>query len=119
MPRKPKRPCSYPGCPALVDGRYCEEHKKLTDAHYNKYQRDPDTKKRYGAAWQRIRDRYVAEYPLCEICAEAGRITPSQEVHHVIPLRQGGTHDAENFMALCTPCHSRITATEGGRWGRK
>lgn len=29
MPRKPKRPCSYPGCPKLVDGQYCEEHQKL------------------------------------------------------------------------------------------
>ncbi len=26
MPRKPKRPCSYPGCPNLCDGRFCEEH---------------------------------------------------------------------------------------------
>ena len=29
MPRKPKRPCSYPGCPKLTDGRFCEEHQKL------------------------------------------------------------------------------------------
>lgn len=36
MPYKPKRPCSYPGCPALVNGRYCEEHQKIITAHYNK-----------------------------------------------------------------------------------
>ncbi|MCR1954151.1 HNH endonuclease, partial [Clostridioides mangenotii] len=23
MPKKPKRPCSYPGCPELTDGRFC------------------------------------------------------------------------------------------------
>ena len=28
MPRKPKRPCSYPGCPKLTDGRFCEEHQR-------------------------------------------------------------------------------------------
>ena len=27
MPRKPKRPCSHPGCPNLCDGQYCEEHR--------------------------------------------------------------------------------------------
>lgn len=33
MPRKPKRPCSFPGCPNLTDGRFCEEHeKKKTNA---------------------------------------------------------------------------------------
>lgn len=26
VPSKPKKPCAYPGCPALVTGRYCEEH---------------------------------------------------------------------------------------------
>ena len=29
MPKKPKRPCSYPGCSKLTDGRFCEEHAKL------------------------------------------------------------------------------------------
>ncbi len=26
LPSKPKKPCAYPSCPALVTGRYCEEH---------------------------------------------------------------------------------------------
>ena len=30
MPRKPKRPCSHPGCPELVDGRFCKKHEKNT-----------------------------------------------------------------------------------------
>ena len=41
MPRKPKRPCSYPGCPKLTEGRYCEEHAKTVNRNYNKYERDP------------------------------------------------------------------------------
>ncbi len=30
MPRKPKTPCHHPGCSALCDGYYCEEHKALS-----------------------------------------------------------------------------------------
>ena len=41
MPRKPKKPCSYPGCPELTDGRYCEKHQKQENARYEKYDRDP------------------------------------------------------------------------------
>ena len=47
MPYKPKRPCSYPGCPRLTDGRYCEEHQKIVTAHYNKYGRDPASRRSY------------------------------------------------------------------------
>lgn len=119
MPRKPKRPCSHPGCPALTDGRYCEKHQKAADAQYNKYQRDPATQKRYGAAWRRIRASYASKHPLCEQCWKDGRITPMQEVHHIIPLSRGGIHDPDNLVALCKTCHSRITAKEDGRWEGK
>ena len=99
MPYKPKRPCSYPGCPRLTSGR------------------DPASKRRYGRAWKRIRDRYIAAHPLCEQCKRAGKITPAEEVHHILPLSKGGTHVESNLMALCKRCHSEITAREGGRWG--
>lgn len=70
MPRKPKRPCSYPGCPNLTDGRFCPEHEKKEAKRYEKYDRDPNTKRRYGRAWKRIRDSYAASHPLCERCLE-------------------------------------------------
>ena len=105
MPYKPKRPCSYPGCPRLTDGRYCEEHQKIITAQYNRHERTPESKRRYGRAWKRIRDRYIAAHPLCEKCREAGRLTPAQE--------------ESNLMALCKSCHSEITAREGGRWERR
>lgn len=116
MPYKPKRPCSHPGCPNLTDGRFCEEHAKLEAKRYEKYDRDPAVKKRYGRTWKRIRDRYIAAHPLCEQCEQQGRTTLAEEVHHIKPLSQGGTNDVGNLMSLCTPCHSEITAREGGRW---
>ena len=74
MPKKPRRPCSYPGCPNLCDGQYCEEHRKQARRQYDKYERSPYVNKKYGRAWKRIRDRYVAEHPLCEMCLEQGKL---------------------------------------------
>ena len=118
MPRKPRKPCRYPGCSALTDESYCPEHKRLVAAQYNRYERTPEMKKRYKGAWPAIRRSYLKTHPLCEVCRREGRYTEAREVHHINPLADGGTHDANNLMALCKPCHSRITATEGGRWGK-
>lgn len=119
MPRKPKRPCSYLGCPELTDHRFCEAHAKQEAAWYEKYDRDPATRRRYGRAWKRIRDRYIAANPLCEECKKNNRLTPATEVHHILPLSRGGTHAVDNLMSLCTPCHSAITARDGDRWKRR
>lgn len=116
MPHKPRRPCSYIGCPKLVYGRYCEMHQKVIDKRYEHFERAPDTNRYYGKEWRRIRSRYIKEHPLCEECKKTGTLTPVQEVHHIIPIVKGGTHSEENLMSLCTSCHSRITAKEGGRW---
>ncbi len=118
MPRKPQRACQHPGCPKLTDSLYCAEHQQQATRHYNRFQRDPESNKRYGRAWKRIRDRYIKAHPLCEQCEKAGRLTPAEEVHHVLPLSHGGTNNTSNLMALCKPCHSRITAESGDRWGR-
>ena len=79
MPRKPKKPCAYPGCPNLTEGRYCPEHQSKVNSEYEKYGRDPRTKKRYGRAWKRIRDKYVMEHPFCELCFQRGIIVETEE----------------------------------------
>ena len=112
MPHKPKRPCSFPGCPALTDDRYCPEHQSVMTARYNHNERDPQTKRRYGSGWQRIRARQLAEHPLCEVCRREGHITPAREVHHIMSLTSCGTHEPANLLCLCKPCHSRITLAE-------
>lgn len=75
VPRSPKKPCAYPGCPRLTDRRFCQEHEKLDRDRYNKYERNPDVNRKYGRAWKRIRDRYAAAHPLCEQCLKEGRLT--------------------------------------------
>ncbi len=106
MPRKPKRPCSYPGCPKLTDGRFCEEHQKLENQRYEKYDRDPAAKRRYGRAWKRIRDRYMNAHPLCDRCQREGRLVKAEQVHHIKPLAEGGDHGENNLMSLCSSCHA-------------
>lgn len=75
VPRSPKKPCAYPGCPRLTDRRFCPEHEKLDRDRYNKNERSPDVNRKYGRAWKRIRDRYVAAHPLCEQCLKEGRLS--------------------------------------------
>ena len=71
MPRKPKQPCAYPGCPNLSDGRYCEQHRKLVEKNYEQYSRDPEVHKKYGRArgalskassflWMRYTTRFLS-----------------------------------------------------------
>ena len=74
MPRRPQRPCSYPGCPNLCDGQYCEEHSKLMNRRYNKFVRSADSNKKYGREWRQIRKRYAAAHPLCEMCLKVGAV---------------------------------------------
>ena len=92
MPRKPKHPCGYPGCPELTDRQYCPAHQKLVTSRYNRHGRTPEMKKRYNGAWPAIRRRFIAAHPLCEMCLREGRATAAEEVHHIVPLADGGTH---------------------------
>lgn len=36
MPYRPKRPCAYPGCLNLTDGKYRDEHRKLVGRQYDR-----------------------------------------------------------------------------------
>ena len=119
MPIKPKRPCSYPNCPKLTDGRFCEEHQRLENKRYEKYERDPAVLKRYGSVWKRVRASYVKAHPYCELCYQNGVMKEVEEVHHKKPLSQGGTHNFENLVSLCKSCHSRIHATDGTKWKKR
>ena len=125
MPRKPKRPCAYPGCPALADGKYCPKHEAVAEEkrleeqrRYNRYERSPEIVRQYGARWRRIRAEYVALHPLCEQCLKEGRMVPVEEVHHIKPIKDGGTHRFDNLMSLCQSCHTKLERELGARRGR-
>lgn len=120
MPYKPKRPCSYPGCPRLTEGRFCSKHKRERDREYNKKAR-PHKKLYKSAGWQRLRKWFLSKHPLCKECERQGRITSAQVVDHIKPHR-GDLElfwDVNNLQALCKSCHDRKTAKKDNRWGKK
>ena len=95
MPRRPKHPCRFPGCPELTDKKYCPEHTRIMNARYEKYKREPGSRRRYKGSWPEIRAAYIAAHPFCEVCyqkwLDAGcpptMVPPRTEhVHHRLPL---------------------------------
>ena len=113
MPYKPKKPCAYSGCAHLTHGRFCEEHTKQEAQRYNRYERNPESNKRYGRSWAKIRAAFLHAHPLCEMCRDDGKLTAAELVHHKRKLTDGGTNDWRNLQALCSSCHSRLHGQQG------
>ena len=119
MPYKPKKPCAYPGCPNLTSGRYCDAHKKLTDAQYDMRFRDNDARAFYHShEWKHLRQNYLIEHPFCMECWKKGKLTRATVVDHIVPIKQGGPElDESNLQALCASCHGSKSIREGSRFG--
>ena len=115
MPRKPKKPCAYPGCPNLTDGTYCDKHRKEARRQYDQYERAADVHKKYGRSWKRVRNSYIKEHPFCEECFKDGKMVLAEEVHHILPVSRGGTNEVSNLMALCQSCHTKMHIQFGDR----
>ena len=121
MPYKPKKPCAYPGCPNLTDGRYCPEHKKLMDKQYDQYVRSrPAAAFYHSHEWKKKRANFLIEHPFCIECWKQGRLTKAQIVDHIQPISMGGALlDDENLQSLCPSCHTRKSIIEGSRFGKR
>ena len=69
--------------------------------------------------WQMLRLSKLSADPLCERCRKEGRLTPADQVHHIIPIESARdfetmkrlTYDRANLMSLCRDCH-RLTHIE-------
>ena len=60
----------------------------------------------------------LANDPLCEDCAEAGRgEVEATEVDHVEAIARGGGESAGNLRSLCKSCHSKKTVKVDGGLG--
>ena len=115
MPYKPEQVCAWPGCSKTSHSRYCEEHALEATRTYERCVRDPQVRKAYGQTWKRARSKYVLTHPFCERCYEEGHMKLVDEVHHIVPVRLGGTHDPSNLMSLCKSCHTKIHEKMGDR----
>ena len=78
------------------------------------------TQRGYDAAWYRLaKRRRQADHWLCQPCEKEGRITPSNEVDHVIPLhvRPDWRLEFDNTQVICRCCHRRKTLDDAQRYG--
>ena len=50
----------------------------------------------------KAKNAYKADKPYCEVCGE-----PMKDVHHIIPVKDGGTNDEDNLICLCRSCHQK------------
>jgi 5-methylcytosine-specific restriction protein A len=69
-------------------------------------------KRLYDRRWRKVAAAQLAAHPLCAECLRLGRVTPAEEVDHVIPHRG----DLQLFwnaplQSLCGPHHKAKTAS--------
>jgi 5-methylcytosine-specific restriction enzyme A len=120
----PRRPCRWPGCPALAGS--CEAHDKATEqrqgsAPTRRYRWDTDRRtdvapRLRGRALQAARAALFAREPLCRGCGRA--LATIRD--HVVPLAEGGQEVESNIQPLCQGCSDAKTQRESarGRGGR-
>lgn len=68
----------------------------------------------YNYKWQKARERYLLDNPLCVYCDRLGRVTAASVVDHVIAHRGDMTlfWDQSNWQSLCKPCHDSVKQAE-------
>lgn len=116
MPVAAPKPCSWPGCHALVaGGGRCDEHRRQVEQR-----RGSAHERGYTSAWAKARAAWLRAHPLCVMCQQRGSIEPATVVDHIVPHRGDMAlfWDSRNWQSLCKPDHDRKTATEDGGFGR-
>lgn len=70
MPRKPSRPCRYPGCPNFCEpgAVYCPEHMKDGSVNLREKWRGSAASRGYDSRWRRARMAFLQAHPLCAEC---------------------------------------------------
>lgn len=105
MPTRPARACAVRSCaaPAQPGHSRCAVHATALRAEYDRA-RPSAAARGYDDRWRVIRAMYLKRHPHCELCGQK-----ATEAHHIIPLRDGGSHRDVNLQALCQRCHSAVT----------
>lgn len=129
--------CRFPGCrkPVPRGERYCAAHAEkgrlrdeAQEARAKQFRekrrrelRGSSSDRGYGYRWQKLRNRFIAQHPLCQACQAKGIIRMATDVDHIVPHRGDPEllYDEVNLQSLCHECHSRKTAREDGGFGNR
>lgn len=105
MPTRPALPCLIATCP---ERQPCPVHARvLANEHIKGWY--------HLARWRNprwgLRAVTLRKHPICVECKQAGRVTVSTEVDHVIPHRGDPLlfWDPDNLQGLCTTHHAEKT----------
>lgn len=66
--------------------------------------------------WRKLRQAYLMQHPLCELCEKDGKVKEATEVHHITPISNANDelsmkelgYNPNNLMALCEECHHKL-----------
>jgi 5-methylcytosine-specific restriction endonuclease McrA len=64
----------------------------------------------YNYRWQRARERWLRQHPLCAICQARGVIEAAEVVDHIVPHRDDPAlfWDKANWQSLSKRCHDSL-----------
>ncbi|AJO76485.1 HNH endonuclease [Pseudomonas sp. MRSN 12121] len=74
----------------------------------------------YGYKWQKAREVWLRDNPLCVYCERAGRVAAGVVVDHKVAHRGDMDlfWDRSNWQTLCKHCHDSVKqAEEAADWG--
>jgi len=99
--------CSTSCSKLYLKSQYRKRNKEKINAYKRNYYRS--VSRPSGLSFDRKRQIHLKGNPVCEKCGTREDI----QVHHIKPLKQGGTHKPSNLMTLCRKHHTefeKITA---------
>ena len=94
-----------------------QKQQKRNDNYY-----DAERRKVYNSdRWRRLRAWKFACNPLCEMCLKENKITPAEDIHHLISFMSTDdpvqrivlAYDYDNLMSLCKKCHQAVHNKKG------
>lgn len=108
-PIRPRKPCSFSGCPELTDEKYCDKHKM-----FNSSDRRSAASRGYDSKWRTARNRFLKANPLCVYCLKDNKLVTATVVDHITPHRGDKVlfWDENNWQPLCKKCHDKKTRTK-------